>query len=98
MTEEKRCALYRHRPLTCRVYGIPTLIQGSPRVCGQSKFKKGEYYPVFNLDEVNRELYHLSKGMLEEMHDADKEKASLLVSLSRVLQVPLTVLVEESYR
>ncbi|MGD8985952.1 MAG: YkgJ family cysteine cluster protein, partial [Desulfobacteraceae bacterium] len=34
------CILYPYRPITCRVYGIPTRIQGKARVCGKAGFKK----------------------------------------------------------
>ena len=40
LNDYNACILYPYRPITCRVYGIPTTIQGLPRVCGQSGFKK----------------------------------------------------------
>ena len=34
------CALYDARPITCRIYGIPTVIAGQGHVCGLSGFDK----------------------------------------------------------
>lgn len=86
LDEEEKCILYRQRPLTCRVYGIPSISGGRPRVCWKAGFQKGKTYPVFNLDAVYRELYKLSRKLLGRAGQNDLEKASLLVSLPVVLQ------------
>ena len=65
LNDNNECILYPYRPITCRVYGIPTMIQGVPRVCGKAGFKKEQSYPTFNLDGVHRELFELSKELLE---------------------------------
>lgn len=77
------CLLYDHRPVTCRVYGIPTIIQGASHVCGKSGFTKGPSFPAFNLDLVNRELYRLSGKLIETIGFGSSEDASLLFSVSR---------------
>jgi Fe-S-cluster containining protein len=38
---EDRCAIYDARPITCRVYGIPTVIGGKAHTCGMSGFQEG---------------------------------------------------------
>jgi len=86
------CILHSFRPITCRVYGIPTKIQGKARVCGRSGFKKGESYPAFDLDEVQRELYLLSKKLLA----GNAEKASLLISMSKAISTPFEDLINEN--
>jgi Fe-S-cluster containining protein len=83
------CVLYPHRPLTCRVYGIPTAIQGKARVCGKAAFKRGESYPTFDLDACYQELYKLSKDLLLMSGESNMEKASLLISVSKVLKTPM---------
>lgn len=88
LNAEEACILYSHRPITCRVYGIPTLIQGRVRVCGISGFKKGESYPAFNLDAVYGELHRLSRDLMAEMGVGDLTKASLLYAVSRVIRGP----------
>jgi Fe-S-cluster containining protein len=89
LDEDEECILYSHRPITCRVYGIPTAIQAKPRVCPHSDFKKGEPYPAFDLDAAYDELYGLSKEMLVRAKAEDLDKASLLISLSKAIRMPL---------
>jgi len=62
--DDRRCLVYAGRPLTCRVYGIPTAIGGRGHVCGRSGVAKGGSYPTFNLDAANRELHRLSGRLL----------------------------------
>ena len=97
LADNNECILYPYRPITCRVYGIPTLIQGVPRVCGKAGFKKGQAYPTFNLDEVHRELYRLSTELLERSGGKDLERASLLISVSKAIKTPVEELLAESF-
>lgn len=83
------CVLYPYRPITCRVYGVPTKIQGKARVCGLAGFKRGEHYPVYDLDEAYRNLYTLSMELLEKVGNPDKQKAALLISVPKALMSPL---------
>jgi Fe-S-cluster containining protein len=88
LNENQECILYLHRPITCRVYGIPTRVQGKARVCWKAEFKKDERYPVFDLDGVYRELYFLSTELLKAAGE-DAAKASLLISVSKAITTPL---------
>jgi hypothetical protein len=83
-----------HRPITCRVYGIPTKVQGKARVCWKADFKKDERYPVFDLDGAYRELYFLSTELLKGAGE-DTEKASLLISVSKAITTPLKYLLRQ---
>ena len=94
LDDNEECILYPYRPITCRVYGIPTSIQGKAHVCGKAGFKKGEFYPAFNLDNVQRKLYQLSKELL----GGDEEKASLLISVSKVIETPLEDIIHGSFK
>jgi Fe-S-cluster containining protein len=96
LNDDNECILYPYRPITCRVYGIPTMIQGTPRVCGKSGFKKELSYPTFNLDEVHRELYQLSTELCEKSQNKGREKASLLLSVSKVITTPVEELIDEN--
>lgn len=89
LDEKDECILYHRRPITCRAYGIPTKIQGRSRVCGKSGFKSGEKYPVFDLDNVYKELHLLSQELLTQAKHDDLEKASLLVSISMAISTPI---------
>ena len=97
LNEADECVLYQYRPITCRVYGIPTAIQGNAHVCWKAKFEKEKAYPVFNLDEVNRKLYHLSRGFLQETGGSDPSKATFLVSVSKVVMTRTPELVREIF-
>jgi Fe-S-cluster containining protein len=89
LDEDEECILYSHRPITCRVYGIPTAIHEKAHVCPKSDFKRGEAYPAFDLDAAYNELYRLSKEMLIRAKAEDSDKASLLISLSKTIKTPL---------
>ena len=89
LNENQDCILYPYRPITCRVYGIPTKIQGKARVCWKAEFKKDERYPVFDLDGVYRDLYFLSTELLKSAGKDDPEKASLLISVSKAITTSL---------
>ena len=89
LDDKQECILYPHRPITCRVYGIPTKIHGKARVCGKTGFKKSESYPAFDLDGVYRDLFDLSKELLESQETGNPEKASLLISVSKAISTPL---------
>lgn len=96
LDETQRCVLYAHRPITCRVYGIPTAIRGKARVCGKTGFKKGESYPIFDLDDVYRNLFALSQDLLQEMKCKDLERASFLISVSKTIGTPVESLLKEA--
>jgi Fe-S-cluster containining protein len=94
LDDNQECVLYLHRPITCRVYGIPTRIQGKARVCGKSGFKTGEAYAAFDLDGVYSSLHGLSTQLLEINGKEDSlEPASLLISVSKTITTPLESLI-----
>lgn len=90
----QECILYLHRPITCRVYGIPTKVQGKARVCWKAEFKKDERYPVFDLDGTYRDLYLLSTELLKGAGE-DTGKASLLISVSKAITAPFKDLLHQ---
>jgi Fe-S-cluster containining protein len=96
LNQNEECIIYPHRPITCRVYGIPTAIQGKARVCGKAAFESGESYPTFDLDACYKELYRLSRELLVQMGQSDMEKASLLISVAKVLKTPLEELIKKT--
>jgi len=54
------CLCYAARPVNCRTYGIPTVIEGKGHVCGLSGFEPGKSYPTVNLASLQRILHDLS--------------------------------------
>jgi hypothetical protein len=97
LDDQDECILYHRRPITCRVYGIPTKIQGKVRVCGKAGFKEGETYPVFDLDGAYQDLFVLSKELLDEAGIDNADKASLLISMSKAIRTPLDDLIKEDF-
>ncbi|MCF8062474.1 MAG: YkgJ family cysteine cluster protein [Deltaproteobacteria bacterium] len=95
LNEARECVLYTARPITCRIYGVPTKVQGRARVCGRSGFEQGASYPAFDLDGVFRDLYDMSRELVEKAGGEDPERAGLLVSVSKVLTTPLHSLIHE---
>lgn len=60
------CLCYDARPVNCRTYGIPTVIDGKGHVCGFSGFEPGKSYPTVNLASLQRVLHDLSVQMAGE--------------------------------
>ena len=58
--ENGQCSCYEARPINCRTYGVPTIINGSAHVCGLSKFSKGKSYPTLDLAPLQKSLYDYS--------------------------------------
>lgn len=95
LNNDQKCTLYSYRPITCRVYGIPTIINGNLHACWKTGFEKGKSYPAFNLDGAYRELYLLSGKLLEIAGQKNIERASLLVSVSKSIKTPVIDLISE---
>lgn len=85
LNNEDRCELYEYRPITCRLYGIPTAIGGKGHTCGLSGFVPGEPYPTVNMDTLHDKLYDISKRLVESMPTRHKEMTDVLVPLSMAL-------------
>ncbi len=67
LNDERVCDLYTRRPITCRIYGIPTSIDGKTHTCEKSNFEEGTAYPTVNLDKINNRLFALSEELLQEL-------------------------------
>ena len=93
LNSDKRCDLYAYRPVTCRLYGIPTAIGGRGHTCGLSAFEAGEPYPTVNMDAVHAKLHALSQELIEVLQSTHVKMGDVLMPLSMAL---LTVF-DESY-
>lgn len=94
LSDEEKCLLYERRPITCRVYGIPTIINGKLHACWRAGFEKGKHYPAFNLDAAHRELYRLSGELVDMAGLENKDRASYLVSVSKSIKSPVLDLID----
>lgn len=64
LLEGGRCLLYAHRPITCRLYGVPVAIGGASRTCGRSGFAQGRTYPSVDYGQINARLEQMSDQAL----------------------------------
>ena len=93
LNKNDRCELYEYRPITCRLYGIPTSIGGRGHTCGLSDFKEGSSYPTVNLDSVHAKLHELSQEVVSVLQSTHVKMGDMLMPLSMAL---LTVF-DEAY-
>lgn len=66
LDDQGTCRCYAARPVNCRTYGIPTVIEGKGHVCGLSGFEPGTSYPTVNLAALQRRLHDLSLQLAGE--------------------------------
>lgn len=85
LDSENKCELYESRPITCRLYGIPTVIGDKAHSCGLSKFKEGVQYPTVKLDAIQKKLYELSFELAQDIKSRYPKLAEILVPLSMAL-------------
>ena len=79
------CDLYEERPITCRLYGIPTSIGGVGHTCGQSGFEEGKPYPTVNLDTIQGKLFAISQELTASLRTKHAQMADMLVPVSMAL-------------
>ncbi len=79
------CDLYSYRPITCRLYGIPTAIQGMGHTCGKSGFKEGVQYPTVNMDKIHDKLYEISAELVAFIKTKHLKMADILMPVSMAL-------------
>lgn len=79
------CVLYENRPITCRLYGIPTAIHGRAHVCPKCGFKAGGAYPTVALDRIQDQLADLSRKLAKALNSRFKELHTVYVPVSMAL-------------
>ncbi len=85
LNQEDRCDLYEYRPITCRLYGVPTAIRGKGHTCGLSGFVSGQAYPTANIDNIHRRLYPISLDFVRSVRSKHIKMADMLVPVSMAL-------------
>jgi Fe-S-cluster containining protein len=85
LNEQEVCDLYAYRPITCRLYGIPTSIGGAVHTCGMSGFVQGKQYPTVKLEKIQTELYRISAELVKAIASKYVRMADMLVPLSMAL-------------
>ncbi|NCD24502.1 MAG: YkgJ family cysteine cluster protein [Deltaproteobacteria bacterium] len=79
------CSLYRWRPLTCRIYGIPMEIGGKSHTCGLSGFEPGRAYPSIKMERIQDQLVSLSNQMLATIGSSYQDFQFMHVPVSTAL-------------
>lgn len=79
------CVMYESRPITCRVYGIPTSTAGKSHICGRTNFKQGEPYPTLNMDKIYTQLQLFSAQLVKDIHSANIRMHEMLIPVSMTL-------------
>lgn len=82
---KETCDMYDYRPITCRLYGIPTSINGMSHSCGMSGFEEGVPYPTVNMDTIYKQLYEISEAFVASIETKYEKMADMLVPLSMAL-------------
>lgn len=83
--ENELCRLYDVRPITCRLYGVPTAIGGKAHTCGLTGFRQGRAYPTVALDKMQQRLTALSEDLARDIGSAYKELSLVYVPVSSAL-------------
>lgn len=92
LNDSDQCDIYEFRPITCRLYGVPTAIGGKGHTCGLSGFKKGQSYPTVNLDAIHQALFNISSEIVKQIGSKYSGMSEMVVPLSMAI---LTVYDEE---
>lgn len=85
LNDDEMCDLYEYRPITCRLYGIPTSIGGRSHTCGKSGFVEGRPYPAVNLDMIQKKLYDISNEFVRDIKTKYVKMADMLIPLSMAI-------------
>ncbi|MBU1343355.1 MAG: YkgJ family cysteine cluster protein [Proteobacteria bacterium] len=83
--EDNLCVMYEHRPITCRIYGIPTSTVGVSHICGRTNFKQGDAYPTLNMDKIYTQLQLLSAQMVKEINSEKIKMHEILIPVSMAI-------------
>lgn len=88
--EDNLCVLYENRPITCRVYGIPTSTAGVSHICGRTNFVQGQPYPTLNMDKIYTQLQLLSAQLVKEINSEKIKMHEMLIPVSMALTTDFT--------
>ncbi len=83
--DDDLCAIYENRPITCRLYGVPTSIAGEAHTCNKTGFKGGEKYPTVNMDIVIDKLIAIGHDLQKGVGSSYNALGDMLVPLSMAL-------------
>lgn len=79
------CVMYEHRPITCRIYGIPTSTAGASHICGRTNFVQGKAYPTLNMDKIYTQLQLLSAELVKSINSEKIKMHEMLIPVSMAI-------------
>jgi Fe-S-cluster containining protein len=79
------CVMYEFRPITCRIYGIPTSTAGKSHICGRTNFIQGAAYPTLNMDKIYTQLQLLSAQLIKDIGSNNIKMHEMLIPVSMAL-------------
>lgn len=85
LDDDNLCSIYDNRPITCRLYGVPTSIGGEAHTCNKAGFKGGEKYPTVNMDIVIDKLIAIGRDLQKGIDSRYKELGDMLLPVSMAL-------------
>ncbi|KPA12099.1 protein belonging to Uncharacterized protein family UPF0153 [Candidatus Magnetomorum sp. HK-1] len=85
LNDDNKCVLYDHRPITCRIYGLPTAIGGDSHTCAKTNFKEGQTYPTIKMNQIHDRLYAISSEWVAQLKTRYDKLSEILVPLSMAL-------------
>jgi Fe-S-cluster containining protein len=85
LSDDNLCSIYENRPITCRLYGVPTAIGGEAHTCSKTGFKGGEKYPTVNMDIILDRVLAIGKDLQKGIGSRFKELGDMLLPLSMAL-------------
>ncbi len=88
--EDNLCVMYEHRPITCRVYGIPTSTAGVSHICGRTNFIQGKPYPTMNMDKIYGQLQLLSAQLIQDINSEKIKMHEILIPVSMAMITEFT--------
>ena len=88
--EDNLCVMYEHRPITCRIYGIPTSTAGASHICGRTNFIQGKPYPTMNMDKIYGQLQLLSAQLIQDINSEKIKMHEILIPVSMTLITEFT--------
>jgi Fe-S-cluster containining protein len=80
-----QCVLYDYRPITCRLYGVPTEVGGLSHGCGKTGFVKGKSYPTVHMEKMNHQLFSLAVSLVRGMESRFPQLSELVMPVSAVV-------------
>ena len=83
--EDNLCILYESRPITCRIYGIPTATAGKSHICGSTNFEQGGKYPTLNMDALYAQLQLISAELTAAVKAENVKVCEMLIPVSMAL-------------